>query len=144
MVYFAVQNPAEDGVYSARMGDTPRICRSTARPVSVLGLALTFVLAAGTTPAADGLRLVEAARNQDWKAVRALLDQRADATARAHDGATALHWAAHWNHLDAADLLIRAGANVNATNDFRMTPLSLACTNRSAALVGRLLKAGAS
>src|SRR5262249_23624401 len=31
----------------------------------------------------------------------------------------------------------------NASNDFRMTPLSQACTNGSAAFVGLLLKAGA-
>ncbi len=64
--------------------------------------------------------------------------------ARSHDGATALLWAAHWNDLETADLLIRAGANVNAANDLRTTPLSLACTNGNAAFVDRLLKAGAS
>ena len=62
---------------------------------------------------------------------------------RAHDGSTALLWAAHWNDLETADLLIRAGADVNAANDLRVTPLSLACTNANAALVERLLGAGA-
>jgi ankyrin repeat protein len=42
-----------------------------------------------------------------------------------------------------AEALIRAGANPNAANTFRMTPLSRACTNGSAALVDLLLKAGA-
>ena len=42
-----------------------------------------------------------------------------------------------------ADVLIRAGADANAANDFGMTPLSHACTNGSAALVELLLKAGA-
>lgn len=94
--------------------------------------------------AADGdLRLIEAVRNQDMQAVRALLNQQIDVNVQQGDGATALLWAAHWNDLDTADLLIRAGANVNTANDHRITPLSLACTNRSAALVERLLKAGA-
>ena len=43
----------------------------------------------------------------------------------------------------SADLLIHAGADANTANDFRMTPLSLACTNGSAAFVELLLKAGA-
>jgi hypothetical protein len=75
--------------------------------------------------------------------MRALLKERVDVNVRAHDGSTALLWAAHWNDLATADLLVRAGANVNAANDLRMTPLSLACTNASAPLVDLLLKAGA-
>ena len=75
--------------------------------------------------------------------VRTLLNQRADVNVRSDDGSTALLWAAHWNDLETADLLIRAGADANAANDFRMTPLSQACTNGSAALVDLLLKAGA-
>ena len=52
-------------------------------------------------------------------------------------------WAAHWNDVATADLLIRARADANMANDFGMTPLSRACTNGSAALVELLLKAGA-
>src|SRR5207244_12724258 len=59
------------------------------------------------------------------------------------DGSTALLWAAHWNAVDTAGMLVRAGADANAANDFLMTPLSEACTNGSAALVSLLLKAGA-
>src|SRR4029078_12120990 len=39
--------------------------------------------------------------------------------------------------------LVRAGADANAANDFRMTPLSQACTNGSTAFVNLPLKAGA-
>ena len=63
--------------------------------------------------------------------------------ARSEDGSTALLWAAHWNDVATAGLLIRAGANANTANDFGMTPLSRACTNGSALLVDLLLKAGA-
>ena len=59
------------------------------------------------------------------------------------DGATALHWAVHWDDLESVDLLVRAGANVNARNDYSATPLSLACTNGNAAMVEKLLAAGA-
>src|SRR3989454_2110763 len=75
--------------------------------------------------------------------VRTLLNQRANVNARSGDGSTALLWAAHWNDLETAGLLIHAGADANAANDFRMTPLSEACTNGSAAFVDLLLKAGA-
>jgi ankyrin repeat protein len=60
--------------------------------------------------------------------------------ARAEDGSTALLWAAHRNDIESAELLLNAGADANAANDFRMTPLSQACTNGNAALVRLLLK----
>ena len=69
--------------------------------------------------------------------------QHVDVNIRADDGSTALLWAAHWNDLETTDLLLHAGADANAANDFRMTPLSQACVNGSAAFVESLLKAGA-
>jgi ankyrin repeat protein len=59
------------------------------------------------------------------------------------DGATPLHWAAHWNDLEAAERLIRTGVDINAANEYGITPLSLACTNGSALMVEKLLTAGA-
>ena len=88
-------------------------------------------------------RLVDAARKQDQKAIRTLLDQKVDVNARSSDGSTALLWLAHWNDLDTAALLLGAGADANVANDFRMTPLSEACTNGNAAFVRSLLKSGA-
>src|SRR5438876_2065066 len=58
-------------------------------------------------------RLPDAAREQDAKAVRALLAQKAQVNTRSSDGSTALLWLAHWNDLDTADLLLRAGADAN-------------------------------
>src|SRR5262245_54146466 len=105
------------------------------------GLPGTFL---GTSAAAAAAtRLGDAEKARDRGAVRALIQQKADARARQPDGATALHWAAHWDDLETAALLIAAGADVNAANDFGVTPLSLACTNASAPMVERLLGAGA-
>ena len=70
--------------------------------------------------------------------MRALLKQHVDVNAAQGDGTTALHWAADLDNLTIADLLIRAGARVDAANDLGATPLHLACTNRSAAMVDRL------
>ena len=54
----------------------------------------------------------------------------------------ALHWAAHWDDLPMVEALIAAGASVNAANDYGVTPLSLAATNGSAAVLDALLRAG--
>ena len=105
-----------------------------------LSLALLMVAAIA---AIEDPQLVDAAKNQDAREVRALLLKHPDVNARSGDGSTALLWAAHWNDLQTAELLLKAGADANAANDFRMTPLSQACTNGSAALVDVLLKAGA-
>ncbi|HLH43966.1 MAG TPA: ankyrin repeat domain-containing protein [Bryobacteraceae bacterium] len=108
--------------------------------------AWTLALVAAVLPAAGQSfdpPLVEAARKQDPGGLRALLSQKIDFNARSNDGSTALLWLAHWNDVDSSDLLLRAGADPNLANDFRMTPLSEACTNASAALVRLLLKSGA-
>jgi uncharacterized protein len=105
--------------------------------------AMPILLIASLGAANSDLRLVEAVERQNKEAVRALLKQRVDVNARQADGATALHWAAHWNDLETADQLIRAGAQVNAVNELGVPPLSLACANANAAMVEKLLSAGA-
>ena len=118
--------------------------RNKLKPMALAGVSLMVLLMTGTgTAAGPDLRLVEAARNQDQQQVRTLLNQKTDVNVRSSDGSTALLWAAHWNDLDAADALLRAGADANAANDFKMTPLSQACINGSAALARLLLKNGA-
>jgi ankyrin repeat protein len=110
-----------------------------------LGSCLTAILVAVAAPAwgAADLRLADAAADKDRAAVRSLVAAGADVNARQPDGATALHWAAHWDDVELVDLLLRARADTNVMNDFGATPLSLACTNASAAVVERLLAAGA-
>jgi ankyrin repeat protein len=73
-------------------------------------------LAMSLIAAAPNVRLVDAVKNTDKASVRALLEQHVDVNAPDTDGATALHWAAYWDDLETADLLIRRGANVKAEN----------------------------
>lgn len=98
---------------------------------------------AGVGAVAGDLRLADAAERRDKTTVGALLKQHVDVNVPQADGATALHWASHWDDVDMADTLIRAGALVNAANDHGATPLWLACTNANAAMAQRLLAAGA-
>ena len=109
-----------------------------------LRLGAPLVMAACTLGlAAPDQALIQAVRNKDVQSVRALLKERADVNAPEGDGATALHWAAQVDDLVIADLLIRAGARLSEANDVGATPLHLACTNRSAPMVERLLAAHA-
>jgi len=104
---------------------------------------MCLLFAARPGMAADDLRLVEAVKNRDAQAVQRLLGQKVDVGTKEPDGGTALHWAVHLSDRDTAALLIRAGAPVNAANDYGVTPLSLACTNGSVAIVELLLNSGA-
>ena len=115
-----------------------RILRELARCAP----ALLVVASLGAT-AADDLRLVDAAKRNDAPAVRTLLAQGTDVDTRQGDGATALHWAAYWDVIATADVLLQAGASATAANDLGVTPLWLACVNGSTAMVERLLAAGA-
>ena len=88
-------------------------------------------------------QIVDAAKDRDWATVGILLDRGVDADTRQGDGATALHWAAHWNDLPTVNRLIGSGANVDAANDLGATPLWVACASRNTGIVQRLLAAGA-
>lgn len=90
------------------------------------------------------LRLIDAVKKRNIEAVRSLLEQSIDVNASQGDGATALHWAAYWDDPDSTELLIRAGARVNAADDHGITPLWLACSNGAGAkVIEQLLNAGA-
>ena len=116
-----------------------RVCGGR-RSLIPLGLALVLVGAGISDPPPP---LIEAAKGGDWESVRMLLEQGADVSAAAPDGATALHWASYWDDVETAELLIREGADVNAANDLGATPLWIASLNGSAEMVQGLLEAGA-
>jgi ankyrin repeat protein len=59
------------------------------------------------------------------------------------DGTTALHWAVHNDDVPLAERLIKAGANVNAKNEYGATPMSEAAVAGNVAMLELLLKAGA-
>jgi ankyrin repeat protein len=105
-------------------------------------IAVFLITTALTSYGAD-LRLIEAVKKSDTKAVAELIKQRADVNAAEADGSTALQWAAQRNSLEVTTLLLAAGANAKAANRYNVTPLSLACMNGNAAIIERLLKTGA-
>ncbi len=109
----------------------------------LLALVLALGSASGAAGAGLDLPLIEAVRQGDAAAVRALLDDPVDVNAREAGGATALHWAVRADRLDLAELLITAGGDVTAANAFDVTPLSLAAVNGSAEMLAALLAAGA-
>ena len=86
----------------------------------------------------------DAAKSQDQKTVQALLhastltSTHARTTDRPHCCGPRTGTMFH-----TAELLLRAGADPNAANEFKMTPLSQACLNGGAPLVALLLKSGA-
>ena len=60
----------------------------------------TLLLAGALVASAADSRLADAAKKEDRKAVRELIEQRVDVNAPQVDGTTALHWAAYQDDLD--------------------------------------------
>src|SRR5579863_2579565 len=106
-------------------------------------LLLAGLLAVASVTAAPKSDVADAAMRGDKTAVRTLLQQKADVNAPQVDGTTALHWAVEANDSELADLLLRDGAKASAANKAGATPLLLATQNGNAAMIGRLLTAGA-
>ena len=90
------------------------------------------------SPVADGARL------GDVDTVRTLLRDGVDVNAAQGDGMTALHWAAFYENVELAEMLLYAGANVEATTRLgAYTPLLVASKTGNAAIVEKLLDATA-
>jgi uncharacterized protein len=73
----------------------------------------------------------------------AALPAHAQDAGTSSDGTTPLHWAAHNDDEAEVVRLIKAGANVNARNDYGSTPLQEAAERGDADMIRTLLKAHA-
>jgi len=100
------------------------------------GLVLFGALAA---PAGE---LQEAASRGDIERVRALIKATPSAVSARDAGTTALHEATRAGHFEIVKLLIASGANVNATDFSRITPLKLALGRRQVEIADYLRKHG--
>ena len=108
---------------------------------SVFGAALA--LGAARAPA-DESPVADAVMRGDSARVRVLIKQGLDVNAAQPDGMTALHWAAQRGDAGGAQMLMYAGARVDAvTRNGNYTPLHLAARNGRTAAVKALLAAGA-
>ncbi len=111
-----------------------------------MGLAVVFpwlLIAPGLALAQVDSPVADAARRGDLEAVRSLLREGADVNAPQGDGMTALHWAAERGDEGLCEVLLYAGARVDAgTRIGHYTPLHLAARAASEAVVALLLDAG--
>jgi ankyrin repeat protein len=89
------------------------------------------------------IQIVVSAKERDLAQIKSLLNKSVDVNVADADGTTALHWAVHWDDRQMAELLLASGMVVDQANIYGVTPLWLACTNRSTEMVKALLKAGA-
>ena len=106
--------------------------------------AVAALVLAGLGAGANNLAPVaDLAEQGNSAAVLALVKKGADVNRPQADGATALHWAAHYNDVALAKRLLAAGAKPNVSNDYGVTPLFLAAVNGSADMLDALLTAGA-
>jgi len=106
-------------------------------------LCVTFaILGVSAFAAPNDLRVVDAARDQNGAALRALLKQKVDVNTPDVEGMTPLIWAAHNDDLDAVKLLLAAGANAKAANRYDVTALAEAAKCGDGAMIEALVKAG--
>ena len=111
--------------------------------VPLLLLLLGVVAAGGDRPVAPDSPVADAAQRGDLDAVRRLLQGGADVNTAQGDGMTALHWAAEQGDEELGEVLIYAGARVDAgTRIGHYTPLHLAARGAHASVVTLLLEAG--
>jgi ankyrin repeat protein len=90
----------------------------------------------------------DAARRGNLERVRQLIydddgNVRWDAHEDDEDGAIPLHYAAKYNHVEVARLLLDAGSNVNEIEELGTTPLQYAASTGSVEMTMLLLERGA-
>ncbi len=105
------------------------------------GTALSSVVLAADT---GSLSLTQAAKRGDRDAVRTMLSDPAKKDVARAEGGAALILAASRNDAEMADLLLRAGADPKAVNEYGATALyAAAAQNADPAMTKKLLAAGA-
>jgi ankyrin repeat protein len=109
-------------------------------PACSFQITFLFLISACLCCAAPTAEVADAVANH--QAIQSLLASHANVNTPQPDGTTALHWAARWDDLETADLLLHAGADPKAANRDGATPMFLAAQNGNAAMVEKLLKAG--
>jgi uncharacterized protein len=106
--------------------------------LGAFGLAVLLAAAPPESPVAD------AAMKGDREALRTLVRQGADVNAPQGDGMTGLHWTALNGDAESAEMLIHAGANLEAvTRIGSHRPLHVASRSGHEAIVALLLRSGA-
>lgn len=89
------------------------------------------------------IALIDAARQGDSAAVKALLERGASVHASDERGVTALIAAAYQNHLEVAEMLIEAGADVNVQDDTQQSAYLIPTADGYLELLKLTLQAGA-
>jgi len=110
----------------------------------LLGLFAAVVVAAATTTTSFDPELIDAVRRGDVDAVRSLVRQGLDVNGAQGDGLTPLHLAATNGGAEIAEILVYAGANLEArTRNGAYTPLHVASRGGHSGVIEILLGAGA-
>jgi uncharacterized protein len=115
----------------------------TSRWLAITFLSLVIALPGVLGHAATDTPLVEAARDGDVQAVRALIAKRANVNEPSRDGSTPLLWAAYHSNVDMVKALVVAGAKVDTPNRYGITPLLQAARGGDTPVIQALIDAGA-
>jgi ankyrin repeat protein len=119
------------------------VLRATLTVALLLASALPLVAQERTAVVRRDLRLIDAVREQDRARALTLIKQGIDVNVAQPDGATALHWAVHWEDVELVDRLLAGKARPNVVNDLGVTPIVMAATAGNSRVVEKLLAGGA-
>ena len=106
----------------------------------LIALLMAVLLTGGS---AETAQLSIAAMKGDKAGMQAMLKQNVDVNASQGDGTTALHWAVYRDDFEMTQMLLKAGANTQATTRVgAITPLFMAAQNGNGKIIQLLLAAG--